>query len=79
MASWTAAGYHLFVALKYMRSARLWWTDLPKSGPVGNAIAQSISSFLSEAAMDKLLADVDAMFSAIADSIYKRQLTMLES
>lgn len=43
------------------------------------AIAQPISSFLSEAAMDKLLADVDAMFSAIADSTYKRQLTKLES
>lgn len=29
--------------------------------------------------MDKLLADVEAMFSAIADSIYKRQLPQLES
>ncbi len=29
--------------------------------------------------MDKLLADVEAMYSGIADSIYKRQLTNLES
>ena len=29
--------------------------------------------------MDKLVADVETMFSAIADSIYKGQLSKLES
>ena len=63
---------------EFFRRARLWWIVLPKSGPVANAIAQTVRGFVKESAMDKFLADVEAMFSAIADSIYKRQLPKLE-
>jgi hypothetical protein len=44
---------------------------------IGNVIAQFILA--RESRMNKRVADVETMFSAIADSIYKAQLPELES